>query len=54
MVRLFHDQASRRNRVRDPFDRGDGSCFEMGSFHDRGVHPLDPIKLAFRSSSCVE
>ena len=54
MVRLFHDQAGRRNRVHDPFDRGDGSGFEVGPFHDCGVHPLHPVQLAIRSSSCIE
>jgi hypothetical protein len=54
MARLFHDQAGRRNRVRDPFDRGDGSGFEVGPFHDRGIHPLHPIQLTIRSSSRIE
>ncbi len=46
MICVFHDQASRRNRMQDPFDRGDGSGFEVGAFHDRGVHPLLPVQLA--------
>ena len=54
MVRFFHDQAGRRYWVRDPFDRGDGSGFEVGPFHDRGIHPLHPIQLVICSSSCVE
>jgi len=54
MIRVFHHQAGRRNRVQDPFDRGDGSGFEMRPFHDRGVHPLHPVQLAIRSSSRIE
>jgi hypothetical protein len=54
MASLFHDQAGRRNRVHDPFDRGDGSGVEAGPFHDCGVHPLHPVQLAIRASSCVE
>jgi hypothetical protein len=54
MIRVFHDQAGRRNRVHDPFDRGDRSGFEVGPFHDRGVHPLYPVQLAIRSSSRIE
>ena len=40
--------------MHDPFDRGDGSGFEMGPFHDCSVHPLHPIQLAIRASSCIE
>ena len=29
MICVFHDQASRRNRMQDPFDRSDGSGFEI-------------------------
>jgi hypothetical protein len=54
MIRVFHDQAGRRNRVHDPFDRGDGSGFEVHPFHDRGVHPLHSVQLTIRSSSCIE
>ena len=54
MIRVFHDQAGRRNRVHDPFDRGDGSGFEVSPFHDRGIHPLHPIQLTIRSSSRIE
>jgi hypothetical protein len=54
MARLFHDQAGRRNRVHDLFDRGDGSGFEVGPFHDCGVHPPHPVQLMIRSSSRVE
>jgi hypothetical protein len=54
MIRVFHHQAGRRNRVHDPFDRGDGSSFELSPFHDRGIHPLHPVQLAIRSSSCIE
>jgi hypothetical protein len=54
MIRVFHDQSGRRNRVHDPFDRGDGSGFEVGPFHDCGVHTLHPVQLAIRAPSCVE
>ena len=54
MARLFHNQACRRNRVHDPFNRSDGSGFEVGPFHDCGVHTLHPVQLAIRASSCVE
>lgn len=54
MVRLFHDQAGSRNRVHDPFDRRDGSGFEVGSFHNCGVHTLHPVQLAIRASPCVK
>ena len=54
MIRLFHDHAGRRNRVQDPFDRGNGSGFEVGPFHDRGIHPLHPVQLAIRASSRIE
>ena len=54
MVRLFHDQACHRNRVQDPFDRGNGSGLKAPPFHDGGVHPLHPVQLAIRSSSRVE
>ena len=54
MTRFFHDQACRRNRVPDPFDRGNGSGFEVGPFHDCGIHTLHPVQLAIRASSCVE
>jgi hypothetical protein len=40
--------------MHDSFDRGDGSGFEVGPFHDRGIHPLHPVQLAIRSSSCIE
>ena len=54
MVRLFHNQACRRNRVQDPFDRGNGSGLKVPPFHDGGIHPLHPVKLAIRSSPRVE
>ena len=54
MIRVFHDQSGRRNRMYDSFDRGDGSGFEVGPFHDCGVHPLHPVQLAIRSSSRIE
>jgi hypothetical protein len=54
MIRLFQDQAGRRNRMHDPFDRGDGSGFQVRPFHDGGIHPLRPIQLTIRSSSCIE
>ncbi len=54
MICLFHNQAGRRNRMCDSFDRSDSSSFESGSFHDCGVHPLYPIQLMIRSSSRVE
>lgn len=54
MVCLFHNQAGRRNRMCDSFDRSDSSGFESGSFHDRGVHPLYSIQLAIRSSSRIK
>jgi len=40
--------------MHDSFDRGDGSGFEVGPFHDRGIHPLHPIQLTIRSSSRIE
>ena len=54
MVRFLHDEASCRNRVQDSFDRGYGSGFEVRTLHDRGIHTLDPVQLAIRSSSCIE
>lgn len=54
MVRGFHDQAGGRNRMQDPFDRRDGAGFEVGSFHDRSVHPLHPVQLAIRSLPRIE
>ena len=54
MIRVFHDKAGRSNRVHDSFNRGDGSGFEAGPFHDRGVHPLHSVQLAIRSSSRIE
>ena len=54
MVRLFHDQACRRNRVHDPFDRGNGSGLKVRPFHEGSVHPPYPVQLAIRSSSRVE
>ena len=54
MVRLFHDQAGRRNWVHDPFDRSDGPGVEVSPFHDCGVHTLNPVQLAIRSSSRIE
>jgi hypothetical protein len=54
MVRFLHDAASCRNRVRDPFERGDGSGFEVGSFHNSGIHTLHPVQLAIRSSPRIE
>ena len=54
MVRLFHDQTGCRNRVHDPFDRGDSAGFEVSPFHDGGVHPLHSVQLAFGSSSSIE
>jgi len=54
MIRVFHDHAGRRNRMHDAFDRGDGSRFEVGPFHDRGIHPLHPIQLTIGSSSRIE
>lgn len=54
MIRVFHDQSGRRNRMHEPLDRGDGSGFEVGPFHDRGIHPLHPVQLAIRSSSRIE
>lgn len=43
VVRLFHDQSGRSNRMVDAFDRGDGSSFELGSLHDGGVHSLHSV-----------
>ena len=40
--------------MHDSFDRGDGSGFEVGPFHDRGIHPLHPVQLTTRSSSRIE
>jgi hypothetical protein len=54
MIRVFHDQPGRCNRMHDPFDRSDGSGFEMGSFHDCSIHSLHAIQLAFRPSSRIE
>ena len=54
MICVFHNQAGRRNRMQNPFDRGNGSGFEVGPFHDRGVHPLHPVQLAIRASSRIE
>jgi hypothetical protein len=54
MVRLFYDEASCSNRVRDPFDRGDGSGFEMEPFHNSGIHTLDLVQLAIRTSPRIE
>ena len=54
MVRLFHDQACHRNRVQEPFDRGNGSGLKVPPFHDSGIHPLHPVQLAIRSSPRVE
>ena len=54
MIRVFHDQAGRCNRMHDPFDRGDGSRSEMSSFHDRSVHSLHPVQLTVCSSPCIE
>jgi hypothetical protein len=54
MVRLFHDQTGRRDRMHDPFDRGDGSGFEVGTFHNCRIHPLHSVQLAFGSPSCIE
>jgi hypothetical protein len=54
MICVFHDQSGRHNRVQDPFERGHGAGFEVGPFHDRGIHPLHPVQLAIRSSSRIE
>jgi hypothetical protein len=54
MIRLFHNQAGSRNRMDNPFDRGNRSGFQMRPFHNGGIHPLHSIKLAIRSSSRVE
>ena len=54
MVCLFHNQAGRRNRMCDSFDRSDSPSFELGSFHNRGIHSLHPVQLAIRSSSCIK
>ena len=40
--------------MHDSFDRGDGSGFEVGPFHDRGIHPLHPVQLTTRSLSRIE
>jgi hypothetical protein len=54
MIRVFHDQSGRRNRMHESLDRGDGSGFEVGPFHDRGIHPPHPVQLTIRSSSRIE
>jgi hypothetical protein len=40
--------------VRDLFNRGDGSGFEMKPFHNSGIHTLDPVQLAIRTSPSIE
>jgi len=54
MIRVFHDQSGRRNRVQNPFDRGNCSGFEMRPLHNCGVHPLHPVQLAIRTSPSIE
>ena len=54
MIRVFHDQAGRRNRMHDSFDRGDRSGFELGSFHNCSIHTPHPVQLTIRSSSRIE
>ena len=54
MVRRFHDQSGRRNRMQYPFDRGHGAGFEVGPFHDGSIHSLHPVQLTIRPSSGIE
>jgi len=40
--------------MHESFDRSDGSGFEVGPFHDRGIHPLHSVQLTIRAPSRIE
>ena len=54
MVRCFHDQSGRCNRMQYPFERGHGAGFKVGSFHNGSIHSLHPVQLTLRPSSCIK
>ena len=54
MMRLLHDQSRCGNRMEDAFDGRHGPGTQFASFHDRGIHPSDPVELNPRPLSRVE
>ena len=54
MFGLFHHKPRCRDGMDKAFEGGDRACSKTGPFHQRGVHPLDPIQLPFRTTAGIE
>ena len=54
MIRFFHDQPGRSNRMDEAFDRRHSASPQSGPFHYRGIHPLHAVQLPLCPSPCVE
>jgi hypothetical protein len=54
MIGFFHDETGCGDGMKHTFQGRDRACSKIVSFHDRCVHPLDPIQLTFRATACIE
>ena len=54
MIGFVHDEPGHSNGMDKSFDRGHRTCSKSSPFHKRGVHPLDSVQLAFRTTTCIE
>src|SRR6201999_732688 len=52
--RLFHNGAGKRNGMTSAGDSGDGSCFEVGTVHDRGIEFIFSGSGEDGSTTCVK
>ena len=54
MAGLLHDQPCCGDGVKEAFEGSDGARAKGRPFHDRGVHPLNPIQLPLGAAACIE
>ena len=54
MVGFLHDEPCCGDGVYEAFEGGNCTGPKRCTFHERGVHPLDPVQLAFRATACIE
>jgi len=54
MIRFFHDQPGRSNRMDEAFDRRHSAGPQSGPFHYRGIQPLHAVQLPLCPSPGVE
>ena len=54
MVGLLHDEPCCSDGMGEAFEGSDCAGPKPFTFHERGVHPLDPVQLPFRATAGIE